>query len=147
MLKIDLDQGPSDKVIEILSNTEKLNFLSDNINFMNDIHFIQSFSGLIIKDEVITWLLINGDFRMQGSYHLATLPILDNFFKNSRDCLTFIKHIDNGDISYIFNKKFIQSLESPSVRELVGSHIGDYISNPNDKLNIRIMLAKDSAIF
>ena len=37
-------------------------------------------------------------------------------------------------------------MESPSVRDLVGSLIGDCIPNPNDKLNIAIMLAKDSGI-
>ena len=68
MLKVDSDQFQSDKVIEILSNTENLKFLS-NINiFINDIDFTQDFNGLIIKGEVITWLLNNRDFRMQESY-------------------------------------------------------------------------------
>ena len=71
---------------------------------------------------------------MQQSYDLATHTILDNDFKISRNCLTFIKDTNNGDIRYNFYKKFVQSLESPSVKDIVGSHIGDYISNPNDKL-------------
>ena len=146
MLKVDLDQFPSDKVIEILSNAENLKFLSDNNIFINDIDFTQDFSGLINKEEVITWLLFNRDFRMQGSYDLATHTILDNDFKISRNCLTFIKHTNNGDIRYKFYNKFVQSLESPSVKDLVGSHIGDYISNPNDKLKKAIILAKDSGI-
>ena len=37
-------------------------------------------------------------------------------------------------------------MESPSVRDLVGSHIGDYISNPSDKMKKAIMLAKDTGI-
>ena len=98
MLKVDLDQYPSDKVIEILSNTEILKFLSNNNIFINDIGFTQDFSGLIKKEEVITWLLNNRDFRMQESYDLATHTILDNDFKISRNCLTFIKHTNNGDI-------------------------------------------------
>ena len=146
MLKVDLDQFESDKVIEILSNTENLKFLSNNNIFINDIDFTQDFSGLIKKEEVIDWLLINRDFRMQHSYDLATHTILDNDFKISRNCLTFIKHTNNGDIRYKFYNKFVQSLESPSVKDLVGSHIGDYISNPNDKLKKAIMLAKDTGI-
>ena len=47
MLKVDLNQFPSDKVIEIFSNTENLNFFSNNTNFINDIDFTQAFSGLI----------------------------------------------------------------------------------------------------
>ena len=146
MLKVDLDQFESDKVIEILSNTENLKFLSHKNIFMNDIDFTQDFSGLIKKEEVINWFLINRDFRMQHSYDLATHTILDNDFKISRNCLTFIKHTNNGDIRYKFYNKFVQSLESPSVRDLVGSHLGDYISNPNDKLKKAIMLAKDTGI-
>ena len=68
MLKVDLDQFSSDKVIEILSNTENLNFLSDNNIFINDIDFTQDFSGLINKEQVIDNLINNCDFRMQGSY-------------------------------------------------------------------------------
>ena len=37
-------------------------------------------------------------------------------------------------------------MENPSVKGLVGSHIGDYISNPNDKLKKAIMLAKDTGM-
>ena len=146
MLKVDLDQIEPDKVIEILSNTENVKFLSNNNIFINDIDFTQDFSGLIKKEEVINWLLINRDFRMQHSYDLATHTILDNDFKISRNCLTFIKHTNNGDIRYKFYNKFVQSLESPSVRVLVGSHLGDYIYNPNDKLKKAIMLAKDTGI-
>ena len=58
MLKVDSDHFPSDKVIEILSNTDKSKFLSDNYFFINDIDFTQDFSGLINKEEVITWLFL-----------------------------------------------------------------------------------------
>ena len=54
MLKKDLDQFPSDKVIEILSNAEILKFLSDNSIFLIDLDFTQDISGLINKKEFIT---------------------------------------------------------------------------------------------
>ena len=146
MLKVDLDHLSSDKVIEILSNTENLKFLSNNNIFLNDIDFTQDFSGVIKTEEVINWLLTNRDFRMQQSYDLATHTILDNDFKISRNCLTFIKHTNIGDIRYKFYNKFVQSLGSPSVRDLVGSHLGPYISIPNDKLKKANMLAKDTGI-
>ena len=146
MLKVDLDQFESDKVIDILSNTENLNFLYDNNIFINDIDFTQDLSGLINKEQVIDYLINNCDFRMQGSNEIAKHTILDYDFKISRNCLTFIKHTNNGDIRYKFYNKFVQSLESPSVRDLVGSHLGDYICNPNDKLKKAIMLSKDSGI-
>ena len=146
MLKVDLDHISSDKVIEILSNRENLKFLSNNHIFINDIDFTQDFSGVIKKEEGINWLLSNRDFRMQHSYDLATHTILDNDFKISKNCLTFIKHTNDDDNRYIFYNKFVQSLESPSVRDLVGSHLGHYISNPNDKLKKTNMLAKDTGI-
>ena len=146
MLKVDLDHIPSDRVIEIFSNTENINFLSDNNIFINDIDFTQDFSGLIKKEQVIDYLINICNFRMQGSSNLARHTILDNDFKISKNCLTFIKHTNNGDIRYKFYNKFVQSLESPSVRELVGSHIGDYISNPNDNLKKAILKAKDTGI-
>ena len=146
MLKVDLDQFSSDKLIEILSNTENLNFLSDNNIFIKDIDFTQDFTGLINKEQVIDYLINNCDFRMQGSYDLAIHIILDNDYKISRNCLTFIKPTNNGDIRYKFYNKFVQSLESPSVNYLVGSHIGVYISNSNDKLKKAIMLAKATGI-
>ena len=144
MLKVELDQFPSDKVIEILSNAENIKFLSNNNIFINDIDFTQDFSGLIKKEEVISWLIIIRDFRMEGSYDLATHTILDNDFKISKNCLTFIKHTNNGDIRYKFYNKFVQSLESPSVKDLVGSHIGDYISNLNNNLKKAIVDANDT---
>ena len=142
MLKIDLDQFQADKVIEIFSNQENIKFFSNNNVFINDIDFTQDFSGLINKEEVIDYLLNDLDFRIQGSNDFATHTILDNDYKISKNCLTFIKHTNNGDIRYKFYNKFIQSLESPSVRDLVGSHIGDYISNPNINLKNAIEKAK-----
>ena len=68
---------------------------------MNDTDFTQDFSGLNNKEEDITWLLINRDFRTQDSYDLATHTILDNDFQLARNCFTFIKHTNNGDIRYI----------------------------------------------
>ena len=146
MLKVDLDHFPSDKVFEIFSNEENIKFLSDNNVFINDIDITQDFCGLISKEQVIDYLINNCDFRMQGSYNLGTHTILDNDYKISRNCLTFIKHTNNGDVRYKFYNKFVQSLESPSVKDLVGSHIGDYISNPNENLQNAIIKAKDTGL-
>ena len=97
-MKIDIEQFPSDKVIEVLSNAENLKLLSDKKNFINDLDFTQDFSRLFIREEDNTWLLNNRYFRMQGFCDIATHTILDNDFKISRNCLTFIKHTNKGDI-------------------------------------------------
>ena len=102
MLKIDLDRFPSDKVIEFLSNAEKLKVLSDSNIFKNNLDFNQNFSGLISKEEAITWLINNRDFRMQGSYDLATHTILDKDLKISGNCSTFLQLTKKIDIRYNF---------------------------------------------
>ena len=68
---------------------------------------------------------------MQGFYDLATHTVLDNDIKISWKCLSFIKYTNKGDIWCKFYNKFFQSLKSPSVRDLVRSHIGDFNSNLN----------------
>ena len=80
MLQVDLNHFPSDKVIEILPNAENIKFSSNNSIFIIEIDFTQDFSSLINKEEVITWLLMNRDFRMQGLYGLATHTISYNVF-------------------------------------------------------------------
>ena len=55
-----------------------------------------------------------------------------------------MKHSNNGDIRFNHYNKFVQSFESPSDRDLVGSHIGVYISNPNNSIENAIILAKDT---
>ena len=145
-LKVDSDSFPVDKVMELFWNPQNINFLNENSVFINDIDFTQNFSGLIDKEEVIEYLINNQNFRMQGSDDSATHTVLDNDYKISRNCLTFKNHTNNGDIRFKFYNKFIQSLESPSVRDLVGRHIGDYISNPNNNLKSAISGAKETGL-
>ena len=146
MVKVDLDKIEVNKIFSTFSDPMKIKYLADNNIFINDIDFTQDFSGVINKENVIKHLLSRDDFRLQGSSESAEHTILDNDFKISKNCLTFIKHTNNGDVRFKFYNKFIQSLESPSVRGQVGSHLGDYISNPNLDLKQAIKKAKDTGI-
>ena len=60
--------------------------------------------------------------------------------------LTFVKHSNNGDFRFKIHKNFVRSLESPSVKRLVDSHIGDYISNSNTISKNANMEAKDTGL-
>ena len=53
------------------------------------------------------------------------------------------KHVEIKSKSY---KKFVQALENPTVRNLVGSHFGDYISNPKTNLKHENIQAKDTGL-
>ena len=107
MLKVDLDLFESDTVIEILSNQDNLNFMKENNIVINDIDFTQDFSGLIKKEEVIFYSKNNEGLRMQGSYDLATHTILENDYKKSKNCRTFMKHSNDGDIRFKFYKRVV----------------------------------------
>ena len=73
----------------------------------------------------------------------ATQTVLDDAFKISKCCLTFVKHTNNGNVGFNFCKNFGQRLESPSVRDLVRSHLGKYISNLNNNKEKSMGKAKD----
>ena len=139
-LKVDLDSFPTDRTIEIFPNEDNINLRTENSIFINDIDFTQDFTGLNNKEKVIEFLKNNRDFRIQNSYDRAAHAILDIDFKISRNCLTFKKHTNNGDIRSKFYNKCVQSLESPAVRDLVGGHNGDHILNPN--LNLKKAIKK-----
>ena len=134
MFKVDSYNFEYDKVIDILSNEENLKLLNENNIFNDDNDFTQDFTGLIMKEEVTDSVLTNHEFRKQGTYELAKHTILDIAFESLKNCLTFMKNTANGHNRFKFYNKFVQCLESPSVKDLVGSHIGDYVSSPNANL-------------
>ena len=78
-----------------------------------------------MKEEDIEYLFTNHEFRMQGTYEVAKHTIADNAFKTLKNCQTFMKNTANGHNRFKFYNNFVQSLESPSVRDLVGSLTGD----------------------
>ena len=83
---------------------------------------------------------------MHESYDLATHTILAYGFKFSRNFFCFIRYTYNGDIRYKFYNKLVQSLESPYVKDLIGSHMGEFVSNSNDNLKREFLLANYSGI-
>ena len=55
--------------------------------------WISHFFGINQKtEEAIDFSLNNHGFPLEGSYETETLTILDNDYKISKKCLTFMKH-------------------------------------------------------
>ena len=146
MLKVSLPDVELDKVLKLVSDTATQQTLSNNGFYINDIDITQDFAGLINKREVITYLTTEHDYRLQGSFTNADYTILDNDNKVGRNCLTFLTNDDNAAVRYKFYNKFIQSLESPSVRGLVGNHITDWIENPEQVLRSSIEHCLDTGL-
>lgn len=144
LLKINLSCCTTSDVIELI--TTKLELLAENNIFMHDIDFTRDFKGLFNKTELIEHLELKG-FRYQGTLEEGEATIISNNNTVGRNCLTFIKTIpDNGTIRYKFYNKFVQSMESPSVRNKVGCHINDWCNNPELVLNRAINNSLDTGI-
>ena len=52
----------------------------------------------------------------------------------------------HGTVRYKFYNKFIQSIESPSVRGKIGSHIADWLYNPDEQLRNSINDSLDTVL-
>ena len=56
---------------------------------------------------------------------------MDNDYKISKNCLTYLNHSNNGGVRFKCCKKIVRSLESPSIGGFIGSHIRNCISDAN----------------
>ena len=63
-----------------------------------------------------------------------------------KNCLTFIHNTEHGTVRYKFYNKFIQSIESPSVRGKIGSHIAHWLYNPDEQLRNSINDSLDTGL-
>ena len=86
------------------------------------------------REEVIDLLVTDHDFRCQGAVEDATKTILDNSDKVGQNCLTYIETInDMSTRSKIYNKT-VQMLECKRVRDTIGCHWKDWVSQQDTRL-------------
>lgn len=76
---------------------------------------------------------------MEGSNNDEDYAIIDNDKLVGKNCLILIHNIEHGRVRYKFNNTFIQSIESPSVKGKIRSHIADWLYNPDEQLRNSIM--------
>lgn len=130
-LKINLSNIDVNNVFDLLEDENKIAYLHENNVFIRDVDFTKDYKGVFNKKNVEKYLIEEHDFVKQGQPNPDENPtILDNSQTVSNNCLTFINTADIGTIRYKFYNKFVQSMESPSVRGKVGSHINDWVNNP-----------------
>lgn len=116
---------------------EHLKYLNKGGLFIHDIDYTQDVAGCIDKHNFIDYLIK----RREGFYLEETdergdphLRIKDNDNITGRHCLTFLI-VKNGMILRIkFYNKFVQSMESGSVRSNIGGHVADFVNNPETRL-------------
>ena len=123
-----------DNIFALITNEETIKSFNNESIYINGIDFTQDFAGVIHKEEVIQYLIDNNDYVMEGSNASGDYVIMDNDKFVGKNCLTFIHNTEHGAVRYKFYNKFVQSIESPSVRGKIGSHIADWLYNPDEQL-------------
>ena len=145
VLKVNMSCASLTDVFNLF--TEHSKTLEDNNIFIHDIDFTRDYKGLFNKTELVDHLINNCGFRKENTYNDSDTTIIANSNTVSKNCLTFIKTVEgNGTIRYKFYNKFVQSMESPSVRNRVGSHINDWCNNPELELNRAINNSLETGI-
>jgi hypothetical protein len=147
-IKVSLANCKYETIIKVLNSKECIELLAKDGLFINDVDFTQDFAGLFNKTKLIEHLLQQPGYRFQKSWNFTdeAITILDNADKVSNNCLAFIRTTTQGTARYKFYNKFIQSMESPSVRNKVGSHIIDWCNNPEEVLKQSISKSLDTGL-
>ena len=145
-IKVALPAVPIDNVFELITNPTIIKSFNDEGIYINDIDFTQDFAGVINKEEVVRYLIENKDYVMEGYNTTGDYIIMDNNKLVGKNCLTFLHNTEHGRVRYKFYNKFIQSIESPSVRGKIGSHIADWLYNPDEQLRNSINSSLDTGL-
>jgi hypothetical protein len=146
----------------MLENKEVLNAMEEEGIYIHDVDFTRDYKGVFNKSNLIKYLIYKGcrmqhckggrdknnnkedsdsdsgsdnDEEEEEEEHYRNITIMDNNKMVGRNCLTFIETTDNGCVRYKFYNKFVQSVESPGVRSVVGNHFMDWCNNPEKELN------------
>jgi hypothetical protein len=154
LLKVSLANCSYEDVIRVIENPNLIDCLNKEGIFIHDIDFTRDYKGIFNKRELIQHLILELGFRMQNERkeeegedeEEPTTTILDNDDYVGRNCLTFITSTANGRIRYKFYNKFVQCVESPSVRTAVGNHFYHWTNNPEMELKKAINNCLDTGI-
>lgn len=150
-VKVALQDIAYHKTITLCTDATVIQVLRDNGLNINDIDFTRDYAGVIDKEEVVQYLLQDDNYSMDAG-DFAPYHILSNDDKVSKNCLTIMyeDQICNKSgassslrIRYKFYNKFVQTMESPSVRSVVGNHFANWIRCP--ELVLRDSIHKSTA--
>ena len=92
------------------------------------------------------YLIENKGYVMEGSNTIENYIIMDNDKLVGKNCLTFIHNTKHGVVRYKFNNQFMQSIKNLNVRVKIGSHIADWLYNPDEQLRNTINDGLDKSL-
>ena len=96
--------------------------------FLKDIDVTMDYAGSFDREEVIDYMVTNHDFLCQGAVENATKTILDNSHKVGQNCLTYMETINGMSTRSKIYNKMVQMLECKGVRDTIGCHWKDWVS-------------------
>ena len=103
--------------------------------FLKDIDVTLDFAGSFDKNEIVSYLVVEKGFRLQGTEDFAaTRTIVDNDCMVGRNCMTFMEDVDGIIVRQKVYNKMVQSLECKSIRSSIGSHLKDWVCQKNTRL-------------
>ena len=143
-IKVALQDAPYSTTIKLCTNKTVMQILRDNGLHINDIDFTRDYTGVIDKEEVIQHLLQTEDYSTNAEDY-TPYHILSNDNAVSKNCLTILQE-DLVRVRYKFYNKFVQMVESPSVRNAVGNHYANWINCPEHILRDTIPKATETGL-
>ena len=163
--KLSLADIDINKIYNIF-NKDNIKWLTSKGLYLYDIDLTTDIKGCFNKDNLIKHLIKNYNFKIQEdtidngddkeeeeaadnifNNHIRQATIINNNKTVGRHCLSFITTSINGlQLRLKFYNKFVQSLETGSVRENIGSHISNWVNNREDRLRQTIKNCLDSGL-
>jgi hypothetical protein len=145
-IKVAMPDVPLEKIIELITSRDRLTNLEEQGIHLSDVDFTRDYKGLINKRKLVEHLLKSGRFAMEGHPGEREYTILNNGKYVSNNCLTFIGEGKHGTIRFKLYNKFVQSAESPGVRDTIGNHLADWCNNPHEILRNSISNCLDTGL-
>ena len=102
--------------------------------FLKDIDVTMDYAGSFDKEEVAIYLMENRGFRQAGSHNEADRTIVDNDHHVGRNCLTYMETTQGVTTRCKIYNKMVQMLECKGVRESIGQHWKDWVSQEGTRL-------------
>ena len=149
LVKVSLADAPLKNVLRLVCDKETIYTLQEEGLYINDIDITQDFTGTFNKTQLIQYLVEQDKrFQVEGCSKHREYTIMDNDCSVGASCLTFLYNdpLTEQTIRYKYYNKFVQSMESAGVRETVGNHMLDWISNPEQVLKESISKCLDTGL-
>jgi hypothetical protein len=134
-IKVATPDVPLKEIIQY-TTPQHLKYLNADGLYLHDIDYTQDVAGCINKGEFINYLLNTGEgfYLSMDTIKTPHLKIMEDDHLRGKHCLTFLILKDGMLLRVKFYNKFIQSIESGSVRTSIGGHVADFVNNPEIRL-------------